>query len=138
MSARHRESEFSRGKKLEGAEEAANTLRTLGENVLAAAEIALAFGANDIVADAKSRCPVKTGKLRDSIKTDEVADGIAYDFSANAKNDKGIAYGQFVEFSPRGKPFLYPAIQANVKSIKQNIKSAVQEAVKNINGYRAG
>lgn len=140
MSSRriHRESEFSRGKKIIGAETAAMKLRALGEDVLIAAEIELAIGADNIVQEAKRRCSVKTGKLRDSIKATEVADGAAYDFSANARNESGIAYGQFVEFSPKiNRPFLYPAIRANVKFIKQNIKLAVQEALRNRYGHSA-
>lgn len=133
----HKENEFTRGKKLLKAEMAAERLRMLGEDILTAAEMELAIGADNIVQDAKRRCPVKTGKLRDSIKATELEGGIAYEFSANATNEKGIAYGQFVEFSPRGTPFLYPAIRANVKFVRQNIKLAVQEALRSKYGHRA-
>lgn len=134
----HRESSFARGKISVKSEMVAEKLRALGEDILTAAKIELAIGADNIVQDAKSRVPVKTGKLRDSIKATELEDGIVYEFSANATNEKGIAYGQFVEFSPKiNKPFLYPAIRANKKFIKRNIKIAVQEALRNKYGYRA-
>lgn len=133
----HKESEFARGKKLLKAEIAAKKLQMLGEDILAAAETELAIGADNIVQDAKRRCPVKTGKLRDSIKATELEGGIAYEFSANATNENGIAYGQFVEFSPKiNQPFLYPAIRANVKFIRKNIKTAIQEALRNKYGHR--
>lgn len=125
----HRETTFSSAKKLEGAEEAVEKLRKLGEGVLRAAKIELALGSGNIVQDAKKRCPVRTGKLRDSIKAEDIASGAVYEFSANAVNEKGINYAQFVEFDPRiAHPFLYPAIRANVRRIKKNIKSAIKGA----------
>lgn len=140
MSSRrvHKESEFKRGKSLVKAEMAEAALRRLGEDVLMAAKIELAIGADNIVQDAKRRCPVKTGKLRDSIKAEDISDGVVYEFSANATNKQGIAYGQFVEFDPTiNRPFLYPAIRAHKKIIKQNIKIAVQEALRKKYGNRA-
>jgi len=134
----HRETTFSSGKKMVGAEEASRKLRELGENVLNAAKFELALGANDIVQSAKNRCPVKTGKLRDSIKAEDVADGAVYDFSANATNEKGVAYGKFVEFDPKiARPFLYPSIRANIRPIKRNIKSAIQDALRQRYGYHS-
>ncbi len=139
MSSRriHRETEFSSGKKLAGAEKAVQKLEELGEDILMAAKVELGLGVDQITQNAKSRCPVVTGKLRDSIKARDIADGAVYDVLADAKNDKGIAYGQFVEWSPKiNRPFLFPAIQANRKTIKENIKQAVQEAVRKRCGYR--
>lgn len=132
---RHNESNFHRGK-IDGVEEAVQKLRSLGEDILFAAELELAMGVDEIVADAKSRCPVKTGKLRDSIRAVDIADGAEYELSADATNANGIAYGQFVEFSPKiNKPFLYPAIDKHWRIIKSNIKIAVQEAVRDKYGY---
>lgn len=139
MSSRriHRETEFSSSKKVAGAEAAVQKLEALGEDILMAAKVELGLGVDQVTQNAKSRCPVQTGKLRDSIKARDIADGAVYDILADAKNDKGIAYGQFVEFSPKiNRPFLYPAIQANRKTIKENIKQAVQEAVRKRCGYR--
>lgn len=133
----HNESTFHRGK-IDGVEEAVQRLRAVGEDILFAAKLELAIGVDEIVSDAKSRCPVKTGKLRDSICAVDIADGAEYELSADAVNNKNIAYGQFVEFSPKiNKPFLYPAIDKHWRIIKRNIKIAVQEAVRNKYGYRA-
>lgn len=93
---------------------------------MTAAKIALKEGVDLIIADAKSRCPVKTGNLRDSIKAESLNDGAAYEISADAKND-GVAYGQFVEFSPKiNKPFLYPAVDANIDAVKNKVKQAIE------------
>ncbi len=128
---RHNESSFSRGYvNIAGVSAAVRNLRMKGEHVLTAAKQALMVGAYDIVSDAKSRVPVKTGKLRDSIKATELEDGAAYDISADAKNQKGVAYGQFVEFDPKiNKPFLYPAMDAQRDNVHNRVKQAIQNAI---------
>ena len=128
---RHNDSTFRRGK-ITNSDMVVERLMELGEDVVMAAKIALAEGVESIVFDAKTRVPVRTGKLRDSIKAmDKNGDGTVYTLTADATNEKGIAYGQFVEFDPRiNKPFLYPAIEANIRRLKRSIRQAVKDAVK--------
>lgn len=131
---RHNERTFHRGGSLEGVNAAVARLRAKGEDVLLAAKLALKDGVDLIIADAKSRCPVRTGKLRGSVKAEDVANGAAYELTADAKNENGVAYGQFVEFSPKiNKPFLYPAIDANIGTVKQDIRQAIQGALRSGN-----
>ena len=59
-------------------------IRAMGEKVLAAAKEELRKGADLVVADAKSRCPVRTGKLRDSIRAVSNKDGSVYWIVADA------------------------------------------------------
>lgn len=135
----HNERTFRRGN-IAGAEKAEQRLAALGEDVLFAVKIALAEAVENIVFDAKRRCPVKTGKLRDSIKAVDLGNGNAYALGADAHNEKGIAYGQFLEFSPRiSKPFIYPAIRANLRKLKRDLKFAMQDAIsqRGIYGNRA-
>ena len=133
--ARYRGGNFQRGS-VSGVEEAVRKLREKGEHVLTAAKKSLKDGADLIVNDAKSRCPVKTGKLKNSIKAVDVADGAVYELSANAKNQKGIPYGQFVEFDPRiNRPFLYPALYANIGKVRANIRTAIQGAISHGDGH---
>ncbi len=122
-------------------------LKELGQHVLEAAKAALKQGAEEIVADAKSRCPVykghqhngrtymaanvKPGALRDSIKAEPNKAGTVYKISADAKSDDGFLYGQIVEFSPRvNRPFLYPALEAKRDMIKTNIETAIKQAIR--------
>ena len=128
---RHNERTFRRGK-ITNSDMVVERLMELGEDVVMAAKIALAEGVESIVFDAKTRVPVRTGKLRNSIKAmDKNGDGTVYTLTADATNKKGIAYGQFVEFDPRiNRPFLYPAIEANIRRLKRNIRQAVKDAVK--------
>ena len=105
-------------------------LREIGEHVVRAAKDSLKQGADLIVADAKSRCPVLTGKLRDSIKAESRQEGAVYEISANATDSKGVAYGQFVEFSPKiNRPFLYPAMEAKRGTVYSMVKDAIYNAI---------
>lgn len=112
-----------------GFQETMRQLREMGEHVVTAAKTALQRGADELVADAKSRCPVRTGKLRDSIRAEPNRDGTSYKIIADAEKN-GYQYGQIVEFSPKEgyKPFLYPALEANIGRIMANIRAAINHA----------
>jgi len=114
-------------------------LRGMGEDVLQAAKAALAKGAEEVVAEAKSRCPVYKGKdrrvtpgaLRDSIHAEKKKSGTFYRISAGAQAQDGTAYGKLVEFSPKiNKPFLYPALDARRDGIRRGIVEAVKAALR--------
>lgn len=112
-------------------------LREIGEHVLEAAKAELKKGADAVVADAKSRCPVKTGRLRDSIKAESNLDGSVCWLTANASTESPKSktgrfyYGAVVEFDPRiNKPFLYPAMEANRQQIYDNISAAISRATR--------
>lgn len=109
-------------------------LRELGEHVVAAAKNALKEGANLVVEDAKSRVPVKTGALRDSIKAKPNSSGTVYSISANAfrtdRHGRKFYYGQAVEFDPKiNKPFLYPAMDAKRQEVWKMVDDAVHDAI---------
>lgn len=92
----------------------------------------LAEGADEVAADARSRVPVKTGVLRDSITTKVVGEGDTIFITANAKR-KGVAYGRIVEFSPViNEPFMYPALDVNRDRIRENVANAIKEAANNV------
>ena len=112
-------------------------LRELGEDVLQAAKDALAAGADEVMQEAKGRCPVyegrdkrvRKGALRDSIKLKKLRGGTAYKISADARAADGMFYGQIVEFSPKiNRPFLYPALDAHKDAIKASIVDAIKAA----------
>ena len=133
----YRDKSFERGRI--SANQAARDLESLGKNVIEAAKAALQKGAEAIAEDAKSRCPVgdlkkgpgkgHPGRLRDSIKAVPKKNGAVYNIEANAKDDEGFPYGQIVEFSPdRGRPFLYPAMDALGPTVKSSIVEAIRAA----------
>lgn len=135
---------FSRGSVSTG--QAESHLRELGEHVLAAAKTALKDGAELVVAEAKSRCPVykghkkndrvymanvTPGALKDSIKAKPNSKCTIYTISADAKSADGFLYGQIVEFSPRvNRPFLYPALEAKKKEVADGITKAIRDAIR--------
>ena len=131
MARRNRGGDFSRGGFGNlSTHQTTQRLREMGEHVERAAKQALRAGAYKVVADAKSKVPVRSGNLKNSIKAVPNGDGSAYRISANAKKN-GVAYGQFVEFSPKiNKPFLYPALNENRAQIRENVKTAAQNAIR--------
>ena len=125
----YNEGEFQRGYRGQ-VDSFMRQLREKGEHVVQAAKSALKTGANDTAGSARSFCPVVTGKLRASIKVVELDDGAAYEIRAGAKNQDGVPYGQFVEYAPWGHPFLLPALEANSDRVRNNIKRAIQDAIR--------
>lgn len=120
-------------------ESATAILRQLGENATSAAKAALTEGADIVVAEAKSRCPVYEGKdkrvvkgaLRDSIHSEKQKGGNEYRIVADAQAKDGMYYGTIVEYSPKiNKPFLWPALDAKREEIKQKMITAVREAIR--------
>ena len=128
MAFKNRSGSFRRG--VISTAQTVKRLREIGKHVLQAAKSALKEGADLVVQDAKSRCPVKTGKLHDSIKAIPRQNDSVYEIEANARNDNGIPYGQFVEFDPKiNNPFLYPAMDANSNEIRNKIQEAIGNAI---------
>lgn len=80
-----------------------------------------------IVNDAKSLCPVKSGTLRDSIKSKPNNDGSVYRISASAENN-GFDYAPIIEYAPYGTPFMKPAYEANINRIYNNIRTSIRQA----------
>ena len=112
-------------------EELSGLLLAIGDNAAKAAKDALKKGADLVVEDARSRCPVRTGALRDSIHAESRQGGTYIRIVADAQNSDGVYYGKVVEFSPRiNRPFLYPAIDAARDSIRKDVARAVKESLK--------
>ncbi len=116
-------------------ESVSELLKIMGEKAAAAAKKALSEGADMVVVEAKERCPVQTGELQASIHKEAKKQGLKVDVVADAEHNdaehNGVYYGRLVEFSPRiNRPFLYPAMDAKRKAVKDHITEAVREALK--------
>lgn len=102
----------------------------LGSTAVEAAKAALSAIADEIVEDAKSRCPVRTGRLRDSIHKVITSGGTRVKVVADAKADDGTMYGKIVEFSPSiNEPFLYPAYDAKRGEIAGIVADYIRKAL---------
>ena len=114
-------------------------IREFGKAAVEAAKAELKKGVDKVVADAKSRCPVRTGTLRDSIKAESNRDGTVYWITANASVEEPKAasgrfyYGPVVEFSPKiNRPFLYPALDSHRLEIYENISEAINKVSRTV------
>lgn len=111
----------------------------LKPEILSRSKEALAEGAQLIVDEAKSNCPVgnpakdpNSGRLRDSIHQETVGTGMVILIKTDAKK-KGYPYARIVEYDPvKGHPFLYPALDAKSDEVKKKILTAMGEAADNV------
>jgi len=107
--------------------------KQLSESIIEKAKEALSKGTEKIVSDAKSRCPVRTGNLKDSIHAEKKKNGMSYKIVADAKSKTGKKeyYGKVVEFSPKiNKPYIFPALEANREDVLDDISKAINDACK--------
>ena len=119
--------------KIEGAEKivkALNNMDTGAEKILAKAAKA---GGDIAVNEAKRKCPVDTGALKNSIKMqlNKVTEKRAV---VKIDYDKKLKYGVFVELGAKGRapnPFMRNAVDKNKGSINNAIVSEVKKAIKN-------
>ena len=102
-------------------------LEQYGERAATAAKEALAENAETLIEEARSRVPVRTGRLRDSIRAVPSANGTRIKIVADAKNEQGQAYGAVVEYSPLiNEPFLYPAFYATREEMIDHVKEKLK------------
>ena len=105
-------------------------LQDYGKQVATAAKKALAEEAEIIANDAKSRCPVKTGNLKESIHTVPNKSGTRVSIVVDATDKDGVPYGKVVEYSPKiQKPFVHPAIDAHKDEIAGKVADAIKKAL---------
>ena len=107
------------------------TLKQIGEKVSIKTKQALQECSEMLVNEAKTRCPVDSGRLRDSIHAEKRKGGTKYQIVADAKDDQGRFYGRVVEYSPKiNRPFMYPAMDALKEQIKEKLINAVRDGLK--------
>ena len=107
-----------------------NALKVYGERVADAAKEALADNAEELCQTVKSKCPVRTGRLLDSIHVSRLKDGAVYKVIADARGDDGTPYARIVEFSPKiDKPFMYPSMDEKRDKFKRNVVSKIKGAI---------
>lgn len=103
----------------------ANSLPDLPDAVRERLALGLAKIAKDIEADAKSRAPVRTGALKNSIQERRVRQ-LAREINV------GVDYGAFVEFgtvrmAPR--PYLTPAVEAKRATFERLLAAVTEQAL---------
>lgn len=101
-----------------------NNIRRISSDIDETVDEALDAGAELIAISARSRAPVDTGTLRDSIRVREIDDGRAIEATAFYANM--VEHGT-VNAGPR--PFLVPAFEEHQDLIERRIREAMQRMV---------
>lgn len=117
---------------VKGLKELKKNLEKVGRNVDDVLDEAIMAGAKVIEQAAKSKAPVKTGRLRRSI-TVEIKDKEDNFITVRVGPGKEGFYGRFVELGTKkmaAKPFLRPAFDENVQEARKEIRRVLKEAVK--------
>jgi HK97 gp10 family phage protein len=95
------------------------------ENIESEVKKGIQKGALRVEASAKDLCPVETGNLRASIKT-EVAE-------LEAAVGTNVNYAEYVELGTNkmaAQPYLYPALASNKQKILEDVAKAIKGGVK--------
>lgn len=103
-------------------------LRQYGERAAQAAREALLENGETVAEEARRRCPVDTGNLRDSIHVERKGDNVVR-IVADAQSDDGYYYGRRIEYAPDGQPFMRPALDAKRDEIKQHTLEKIRAAI---------
>lgn len=132
--------------RLEGVQDVMRALQGFSDETLQERlREAIKAGAEIVAEDAKARAPVRTGRLRDSIKTRVPKKGLTAkveaDYPAGGKVRKTSTkkqkagsreyYAFAVEYGTRkmpAQPFMAPALAAKASQVMQKMESALEEA----------
>lgn len=132
--------------RLEGAQDVIRALQNLGDEAIQGRlREAIKTGAEIVAEDAKGRVPVRTGRLKASIKTRIPKKGLTAkveaDYPAGGKVRKTRTkkqkagsreyYAFAVEYGTRkmaAQPFMAPALAAKAPRVMQKIEAALEEA----------
>lgn len=118
---------------IEGLDEAAQFMEDLGDAAAAVLDTAARAGADIVLADAKRRVPVDTGKLRDSLilkKSRTRKPNIKCEYYVTKKS--GAEHFVPVELGTskmKAQPFLRPAIDENKQSIAKTVNDNMLKAI---------
>ncbi len=104
-------------------------LMELVENINKSSESIMKNGCDQIKAQAKDLCPVRTGELRDSIDTRYDDDTYKHDGYVYSP----LNYAIFVELGTRfmaPQPYLYPAYESNREFFKNKLIESINKGGK--------
>lgn len=109
---------------LEGGERLRAKLQALGLGVSLAARKEVLRGALNVQAGAKRRCPVKTGRLRNSIAVEMIGSGMEAHVGTN------VHYAPMVEFGTRrmaARPYLFPALEEERPKLAARLGKLIED-----------
>lgn len=114
----------------------ADVLEEYGRQVTDDLRAVMEDTASDVVTGAKSRVPVRTGRLRDSIRWRWNKNHTVIRIDARAVNPRDKTnYAKIVEFSPKiNKPFLYPALDEVKDAYRARMVETLRRSIRKAGG----
>lgn len=114
----------------------ADVLEEYGRQVTDDLRVVMEDTAGDVVTGAKSRVPVRTGRLRDSIRWRWNKNHTVIRIDARAVNPRDKTnYAKIVEFSPKiNKPFLYPALDEVKDAYRARMVETLRRSIRKAGG----
>lgn len=114
----------------------ADVLEEYGKQVTDDLRAVMEDTAGDVVTGAKSRVPVRTGRLRDSIRWRWNKNHTVIRIDARAVNPRDKTnYAKIVEFSPKiNKPFLYPALDEVKDAYRARMVETLRRSIRKAGG----
>ncbi|MEI6796615.1 MAG: HK97-gp10 family putative phage morphogenesis protein [Methanomassiliicoccales archaeon] len=116
---------------IKGLDELAAKLQHLGEEVRTKAKEEIMTSALEIESRAKELCPVDTGRLRSSIRTDSSTEG--EELGATVFTD--VDYAPYIELGTSrmaAQPFLVPAVEQVAPQMIRNLETIIQNATEKV------
>ena len=114
-----------------GAAAAVEQLDAIADAITGSMAAAMAQEAGMLAEEAKRRCPVETGMLRDSIHTHEQVQGARAAFAVGSD----LPYAAGVELGTLGhspQPYLAPALRAREAGLTGHMERIVHDAVRGV------
>lgn len=123
--------------KIEGTQMVINNLRGLDESVIKDVQEALTSGASTVAERARANAPVRSGKLRSSIRYKPMPIKEGWSLVSIAMVDRskstGAPHAWLMEYGRNRKPYLRPAFDSAKGGIQAKINSALSGAVRRHN-----
>ncbi len=113
--------------RVQGAAAAVRQLEELADAITNGTAAAITAEAELLQAEAKRRCPMKTGALRESLRAQVLVRGAQTEATVGSV----LPYAAAVELGTPGtppQPYLAPALRARASAVTEHLKRVVQDA----------
>lgn len=117
--------------RVDGAKEVIKLLENMGQNAATVLSQAAEAGGKIALAEARRRCPVRSGRLRASLSL-KLGKKTALKANVRVVHGRKEYYGTFVELGTKkspAQPFMRPAVDENKKRIADAITEEIGRAI---------
>ncbi|MDA8227050.1 MAG: HK97 gp10 family phage protein [Desulfitobacterium hafniense] len=117
--------------RVDGAKEVIKLLEDMGQNAATVLLQAAEAGGKIALAEARRRCPVRSGRLRSSLSL-KLGKKTALKANVRVVHGRKEYYGTFVELGTKkspAQPFMRPAVDENKKQIADAVTEEIGRAI---------